>query len=185
MIMKTTWNSAAAWLAAVLAAGVLAWAAPTESSVMGQLPAFMARTLDRESIHVPHGLPAERTLALITFRGTQKEQIEGWVAGLNLHEDRSISWLRMPVLNDPGSLAARSEIEDKLLRRYPARAERARLLPVFTNRDDFVRTAGLRSTDQVYAVVINRQGEVLARAEGGFDAGKAQNLRETLQQRGD
>jgi hypothetical protein len=30
-------------------------------------------------------------------------------------------------------------------------------------------------------VVINRQGEVLARAEGAFDAAKADKLRETLQ----
>ena len=86
----------------------------------------------------------------------------------------------MPVLNDPGSSVARSVIETKLLRHYTADAERARLLPVFTDRDQFVRSVGLRGTDQVYAVVINRQGEVLARAEGAFDADKALNLRETL-----
>lgn len=183
--MKTTWTSATAWLAAVVVALLLAWGAPNESSVMGQLPAFMARTLDRRAIDVPQGLPAERTLALITFRSAQKEHIDGWVAGLKLHDDPSIAWLRMPVLNDPGSSAARSEIENKLLRRYPALAERARMMPVFTNRDDFVRSAALPGTDQVYAVVINRQGEVLARAEGRFDADKAHNLRETLQQRSD
>ena len=182
--MKTTWTSAAAWLLAALTAAALAWAAPNEASVMGRLPAFMARTLDRQAVNVPDGLPAERTLALITFRSTQKDHIDGWVTGLNLKDDPSITWLRMPVLNDPGSVAGRSAIENKLLSRYPADAERARMMPVFTNRDDFARSAGLSGTDQVYAVVVNRQGEVLARAEGVFDADKAQNLRETLQQRG-
>jgi hypothetical protein len=35
----------------------------------------------------------------------------------------------------------------------------------------------------VYAVVVNRQGDVLARVEGQFDPCKAQALRETLQAR--
>ena len=183
--MKTTWTSTVAWLLAACAALFLAWASPNETSVMGQLPPFMARTLDRQAIDVPGGLPAERTLALITFRGTQKAHIDGWVTGLNLGQDPSITWLRMPVLKDPGSVAGRSAIEDKLLSRYPGDAERARMMPVFTaNRDDFVRSAALNGTEQVYAVVVNRRGEVLARAEGMFDANKAQNLRETLQQAG-
>ncbi len=180
--MKTTWTSTFAWLLAASAAFALAWASPNESSVMGQLPAFMARTLDRQAVHVPAGLPAERTLALIAFRSAQKEHIDGWVTGLNLRQDNSIAWLRMPVLNDPGSAAGRSAIENKLLNHYPADDERARMMPVFTNRDEFVRSAALNGTDQVYAVVVNRRGEVLARAEGMFDAVKAQNLRETLQQ---
>lgn len=179
--MKTTWTSTFAWLLAVVAALALAWAAPNETSVMGRLPAFMARTLDRQPVRVPDGLPGERTLALITFPGGQPAHIEGWVQGLNLRDDPSIHWLRMPVLDDPGSVAGRRNIENRLLRNYPADAERARMAPVFTNPDHFVRSAGLNGTDQVYAVVINRHGEVLARAEGMFDADKAQNLRETLQ----
>jgi hypothetical protein len=182
--MTSTWASTLAWLLAACTALALAWAAPNEASVMGQLPAFVARTLDRQPVHVPRGLPAERTLALIAFGGAQKEHIDGWVTGLNLRQDSSIAWLRMPVLNDPGSIDARNAIENKLLKHYPAKDERARLMPVFTNRDDFVRSAGLHDTDQVYAVVVNRRGEVLARAAGVYDAVKAQNLRETLQQAG-
>ena len=182
--MNTTWTSTTAWLLAACTALALAWATPSHSSVMGRLPAFIGQTLDRQRVNVPDGLPAERTLALITFRGTQKPHIDGWVQGLNLGQDNSIAWLRMPVVNDPGSLAGRNEIENKLLSRYPAPAERARMVPVFTDRDQFVRSAGLNGTDQVYAVVVNRQGDVLARAEGAFDTAKAQNLRETLQQRG-
>ena len=59
-----------------------------------------------------------------------------------------------------------------------------RLVPVFTDRDQFIRSAGLAGTDQVYAVVINREGDVLARAGGEFDADKASSLRETLRQSG-
>ena len=57
-------------------------------------------------------------------------------------------------------------------------------MPVFTDRADFVRAAGLVTTDQSYAVVLNRRGEVLARVEGQFDAEKARTLRETLHSHG-
>jgi hypothetical protein len=178
--MKTTWTSALIWLLTLGAALVLAWVAPNERRVMGHVPAVTARTLDQQSISLPDGLPAERTLALIAFRATHREQVDSWIQGLNLNNDTSIVWLRMPVLNDPGSAAGRAAVETRLLRRHPSAAERARLVPVFIDRDYFVRSAGLNGTDQVYAVVLNRKGEVLARAEGMFDTNKAENLRETL-----
>ena len=59
-------------------------------------------------------------------------------------------------------------------------AEWARLLPAFVDRTSFIRAAGLTNTRASYAVVLNQRGEVLARAEGHFDADKAQALRETL-----
>ena len=78
-------------------------------------------------------------------------------------------------------LARRAELQDKLLARYPSGVDRAALMPVFTDRDAFLRVAALDNHDQVYVLVLNRQGEILARAEGRFDAAKAEALRETLQ----
>ena len=170
-----------AWLAAAGLAVALAWVAPSETRVMGRLPAFMAHTLMRQPVAVPEGLPADRTLALVSFQRGQRAQVESWIQGLNLRNDPSIAWMRMAVRDDPGTLTGRAAVESKLLRHYPDDAERARLLPVFTDRASFVRAAGLNGTNQAYAVVVNRQGEVLARVEGQFDPDKAQTLRETLQ----
>lgn len=179
--MKRTMSYLGVWLVAAGIALALAFAAPNESSVMGRLPAFMSQTLLRQPVTVPEGLPSDRTLALITFKRGQHAQAESWIQGLNLRNDSSIAWMRMPVLNDPGTLTGRSAVERKLLQHYPDETERARLIPVFTDRASFVRSAGLNGTTQVYAVVVNRQGEILARVEGQFDPDKAQTLRETLQ----
>ncbi|MDB5964049.1 MAG: hypothetical protein JWQ72_549 [Polaromonas sp.] len=168
------------WLGAAAFAVVLAAASPSESSVMGYLPAFMSRTLAREPVVVPQGLPSDRTLALVTFGRAQRPQAESWIQGLNLNHDSSIAWMRMPVLNDPGTPGGRDAAETRLLQSYPAPAERARLVPVFMDRAAFVRAAGLNGVDQFYAVVVNRRGEVLAKVEGQYDADKAQTLRETL-----
>lgn len=178
--MKSTTSYTFAWLGAAALAFGLAFASPNEASVMGRLPSIMAQTLNQKPVLVPEGLTAERTLALITFQKGQRPQIDSWIQGLNLNSDTSIAWLRMPVVSDPGTAKGRNAVENKLLQHYQADAERARLVPVFTDPDNFVRSAGLNGPDQAYAVVINRQGDVLARVEGKFDADKAQTLRETL-----
>jgi hypothetical protein len=172
------------WSIAVSVALGLALASPTDSSVMGEIPTFNAVTLSQQSMTVPAGLPQDRMLALIGFKKAHHAQLQSWVDGLNLHGDTSIAWVRMPVIEDPGTREGRHAVEDKLLRRYPDESERAKLLPAFVDRAQFMRAAGLRNTDTPYAVVLNRQGDVLARVEGKYDPDKAGRLLETLQQGG-
>ncbi|HUR90530.1 MAG TPA: hypothetical protein VMZ74_15710 [Ramlibacter sp.] len=169
-----------AWLAAAGVALALALAGPDESNVMGRLPSFTAKRLDQQSLVLPGQLQAERTLALVAYTRHQREEVQSWIQGLDLQANSPIPWFRLSVVNDPGSDVARSEVEKKILARYPNASERARLVPVFTNREAFARAAGTSSIDHAAVLVIDRDGHVLARAEGPYDAAKAQALRETL-----
>jgi hypothetical protein len=182
---RTIWTPTLSWLAAASAALVLALAAPNEANVMGRLPTLFAKRLDQQPVVLPQQLPAERTLALVAYTRHQREEIQSWIRGLRLDEDSGIPWFRMSVLNDPGSESERSAIENRLLARHPSEADRSRLVPVFTDRDAFVRAAGISGTEHASVLVLNREGKVLARAEGRYDEAKAQALRETLLARGD
>lgn len=176
----TTVTTAFAWIvAAALSIGFAVWY-PTESSVMGQMPAHSTQTLTRTPVSLPAGLPSDRTLALVTFNKNQRVQADSWIDGMNLRNDSSISWVRIPVLGDLDTPDGRSDGEKRLLERYTVEAERARMLPMFMDKKSFARATGLSNTDQGYAVVLNREGEVLARVEGSFDPNKAELLRETL-----
>jgi hypothetical protein len=178
--MNRTTVTSLAWVAAAgLGVGLALWY-PTEASVMGQLPAHSTQSLNRTPVSLPEGLPSDRTLALVTFNRNQRSQADSWIEGLNLKNDTSISWVRIPVLGENSTPDGRSDAENRLLGRYTADEERARMLPMFVDKASFARATGLKSTDQGYAVVLNRQGEVLARVEGPFDSDKAQLLRETL-----
>lgn len=181
---KTIWTPTLAWIAAALSALVLAVAAPSELSVMGRLPSLKAKRLDQQPISLPSGLAANRTLALIAFHSSQRGEIDSWIEGMHLNQDRAIAWIRMPVLEDPGSARTRGEIENRLLERHISNGERARLVPVFTDREAFTRAAGLSGTEHASVLVVNRHGTVLARAEGLFDEEKGRALRETLLARG-
>jgi hypothetical protein len=157
---------------------MLAVAAPSESNLMGRLPFPTAQRLV-----APSGLGAGRTLALVGFSSSQRHEIRSWIEGLRLNQDSGIAWVKMPVIKDPGSEDARLDVERKLVAKHDAAGQRVRVVPVFTNQDEFVRAAGLSGTEHASVLVLNREGMVLARASGQFDETKAQALRETLGQR--
>lgn len=185
--MKTTTvlTPTLAWLGAAGIALALAFAAPDEVNVMGRLPTIHAKRLDQQPLQLPAQLPAERSLALVAYTKHQRDEVQSWVHGMQLEADSAIPWFRLSVLNDPGSESERSAAEQRLLKHYPHASERARLVPVFTNRDAFARAAGVSGTQHAAVLVVDRNGRVLARAEGAYDATKAQALRETLLARAD
>ena len=176
--MKPIWTYPLAWFAVVVAAFVLAVATPRESGALGHLPAAVGQELEQKRAALALG--DARFLALVTFHRGQRQDVESWISGLKLNQDPSISWIRMPVVNDPGDPARRAAAEDRLLARYTSAKERTNLLPVFTDREAFVRLAGLRGIEHAYVLVINQSGEVLARVAGEFDEAKAQTVRDTL-----
>ena len=179
--MKTSWMNTLTWFAIVMLALMLAVIGPKESSVMGKLPRFgsnSAPSLEPEKM--APAFSADRTLALITFSTKHRPDAESWISGLQLQKDSSISWVRMPVLNDPGDASIRDAMEVRVRSHYAQEPGRGNLLPVFANRNAFVQSAGLNDTEHAYVLVLNRQGEVLARVAGRFDEAKAEALRETL-----
>ena len=178
--MNSIWIQVLAWLGAVTVALVLAFAGPNESTLMGRLPTLNAKRLNQQPIALPQGLPAGRTLALVAFERGHRGEVESWIKGMQLRENDSIAWLKMPVLDDPGSESARNAIENRILARHSALVDRARLVPVFTNRDAFIRAAGMTGADHAWVLVIGRDGQVLARVEGEYTEEKGQALRETL-----
>ena len=178
--MKPIWIQLLAWLAAVTVALLLAFAAPNESTLMGRMPAMNAKRLNQQAIALPEGLPAGRTLALVAFQRGHRGEIESWIKGMELREDGPIEWLKIPVLDDPGSESARSDIEQRIRARHSALVDQSRLVPVFTNREAFIRAAGLSSSDHAWVLVIGRDGQVLARVEGEYTQEKGQALRQTL-----
>lgn len=169
---QTLWTPTVAWLAAAMGALILAGVTPSETTMMGRLPSGAVQRLG------PPGVPSDRVLALVGFDRSHRGEINSWIEGLRLHEDRSIPWVKMPVLDDPGNEAARQAMEGRIRANHDLPAQR--LVPVFTDRGQFIRAAGLSGGDHASVLVLDRDGQVLARAEGQFDPARATAIRETL-----
>jgi hypothetical protein len=175
--MKPIWTYPQTWLVVVLAAALLAFAVPRAHPPLGRLPPDIGHKLDRVPIAAVR--EDERIIVLVTFRRDQRQVAEDWINGLKLRE-RAVVWVRMPVVDDPGSADLRAQAEGHLMARYANPAERDNLVPLVTDRAMFVQATGLRDTSQAHVLVINRRGEVLARVAGEFDANKAATVMDTV-----
>ena len=174
----TSRGSFALWVGAASAAVALGLVAPNESGLMGQLPPLAAKARDQSSMTLPQELPAERTLALLVFKQDQKEEARSWIEGMGLRKDPNIPWLKMRVVPaEAGPVALAMESSGRPL---PAGLRADRLLSVSTDTGRLVQAMGLSNTDHAQVVVLGRDGQVLAKAQGAYDADKARALMETL-----
>ncbi|HWI83550.1 hypothetical protein [Ramlibacter sp.] len=169
------WTPTLAWLAAAMGALMLAVVTPSETNLMGRLPSPAAQRLGQ-----PAGPHTDRVLALVGFDRSHRGEINSWIRGLRLDQDDAINWVKMPVLNDPGTEDERRAVEGRIRASHRGTPQGSRVVPVFIDRDQFIRAAGLSGMAHASVLVIDRDGQVLARAEGQYDPDRASALRETL-----
>ncbi len=180
--MKPIWNSPLTWIGIATLAVALAVASPRESGILGKLPEQIGHFLGHRQQPMATAAEEQRMLVLVSFHRDHRRDIESWIDGLSLYQDRSIAWIRMPVVQDAvGDPTVRAAAESRLLARYVTPQERENLIPVFIDREMFLRSTGLPHEQSAYVLVIKRSGEVLARIPGAFDPAKAQTVREALQ----
>jgi hypothetical protein len=179
-MIRKVWTPVLGWVAAIGAAFALAIAAPSESSLLGKLPILQGKRLhDSTPVTLPQAFTSDRTIAIVVFKKSQQDEAQRWVDGMGLEQDASIAWVRLPVFKD-GDETVRRTKEEQLLARYPSTVDRSRMVAVFTDKEALVRAAGLETTDHASVLVLDRQGNVLAKAQGEFDPAKAQALRQTV-----
>jgi hypothetical protein len=140
-----------------------------------KMSAVEAETLSEKSLVLPRDLPGEKTLILIAFARKQQTNIDTWINGMNLKEAK-FAWIETPVI-DPFYGLFSGFIQRGMRKGIPDSADRERTVTIFTSRVEFLKSMGLpESTDNIYAVVVDRSGNVLSKAEGDYSATKAETL---------
>jgi hypothetical protein len=134
-----------------------------------------AETLSEKALVLPRDLPSEKTVILIAFARKQQINIDTWINGMNLKEAK-FAWIETPVI-DPFYGLFSGFIQRGMRKGIPDSADRERTVTIFTSRVEFLKSMGLpESTDSIYAVVVDRAGNVLSKAEGNYSAVKAEAL---------
>jgi hypothetical protein len=144
-------------------------------STIPKMSTVEAETLSEKALILPRDLPGEKTLILIAFARKQQSNIDTWINGMNLKEAK-FAWIETPVI-DPFYGFFSGFIQRGMRKGIPDSADRERTVTIFTSRIEFLKSMGLpESTDNIYAVVVDRSGNVLSKAEGDYTAMKAETL---------
>lgn len=152
----------------------------TSGSLAQQFPNIDTKDLNGRSLNLPADFNANRALLLIAFEQEQQTQINTWLPlAEELENQGRAKFYELPVLPSALRLVG-GMIENGMRSGIPSQATRAKTLTLYTNVTRFRKNLGLGGKNQIYAVVIDRQGRVLAVQSGTYSSAKADQIRAAL-----
>ena len=150
---------------------------------MAYFPKIEAQNLNKEPITLPDDLRGNPALVLVAFKQRQQSNINTWlgmiptieegIPGVRVIETPTISSLKWGWMSGFIDGGMRSGIPDQ--------AARERTITLYINVGAFRKALGLGTTDLIYAVLLDAEGEVIAIEEGEYEPSKLQRLVEALQ----
>jgi hypothetical protein len=138
----------------------------------GVMPIVTAESLDSIAVTFPKDLPSEPTIVLIGFEFDHQVKMDEWVAKMNLKADRR-EWIQIHLINRFYGLI-RGFINSRKRPYFRDAYARARVVPIYSNIEEFLRAMGLpESTKEPYVLVVQPSGKVLHYEQGDYSLEKA------------
>lgn len=155
-------------------------AATSATASAQQFPTIATKDLNGRSLNLPADFNANRALLLIAFKQEQQTQINAWLPfAQKLEKAGQAKFYELPTL--PSALRLMGGlIENGMRSGIKSKATRAKTLTLYTNVNRFRKSLGLGGKNQIYAVLIDRQGRVLAVQSGTYSSAKAKKIRAAL-----
>jgi hypothetical protein len=166
--------------AALIAALVLTCGCSSNAAdTAGFMPQIKAESLAEVAITLPQGLPAPRTLVMMGFEFDHQKVMDAWLEKMNLRQEQR-PWVQLHGISRGYGLIS-GFINSRKRPFFTDPYQRERVIPVYTDVDAMLMAMGLpQSRKAVYLAVVKRDGQVMAWAQGEYDANQAQSLREAL-----
>jgi hypothetical protein len=152
-------------------------AQPGSTQKPAVFPPVTSYNLSRDRLNLPKDFAAPLDLLLISFQPEQLGQIQTWMPiaeGLQ-HTNFNFRWYRLPVSGRENFIfrwwdnaSMRSDESDP--ETWPW------IVPLYVDKEMFRHTLQIPSEKQVTALLVNRQGQVLWRAEGPLTPDKRNAL---------
>lgn len=172
----TTLGRSAGSISARAAAAACLTLAPV-AAFAGAPVHFQVTDLNGVTTEIPAGLPQARSLLLLGFRHDDHAALDAWRDGLGL-SSHEVDWFETPVIG-VGNGMIRGMITRGMRGQVTGAADRARFAPAFADAAAIAQQLGVES-GRPAAVVIDRNGRVLAHVSGAFDPAAAAILMHAL-----
>jgi hypothetical protein len=140
-----------------------------------RFPAVTGRSLLGAELSLPRDFPAERTLAVVAFRQWHQARVDRWIARAvadgvpptprGLPGVLPTAVVELPVLAT-GWRPIRRFIDGGMTAGIGDPDVLARTITVYTDVGRFQRSLAIRGSEEVHALVVTRDGTILARGSG-------------------
>jgi hypothetical protein len=148
-----------------------------------RFPEVQASNLEDRAFVLPRDFKGDSNLVFIAFQREQQEQVDTWLKEMKRFEeiDPRFHYYELPTIDKLNSLS-RWFINSGMRRGIPDKDARARTITLYIDKKPFEQALNLPNEKTIYALLVDRSGNVLWRADGVFDETKAESLRQALTQ---
>jgi len=147
-----------------------------------QFPTVSGSNLHRKTLTLPQDFEGEFNLVLIAFQQWQQTQVDTWIPFAKQLEDAhpGLWYYELPTIRQLNVLA-RTFINEGMRAGLPDPVVRERTITLYLDKDEFRQALQLPHEDHIYVLLLDRQGQVLWRAEGAFTPEKGGSLKTRLE----
>jgi hypothetical protein len=149
-----------------------------------QFPSVMGFNLQRKKLSLPEAFEGELNLVFVAFQQWQQSQVDTWIPfARQLEETHStVRYYELPTIQRLNVLA-RTFINEGMRAGIPDPVARERTITLYLDKNTFREALQLPREDDIYVLLLDRQGQVLWRAEGAFTVDKGDSLAAILRGR--
>jgi hypothetical protein len=148
-----------------------------------QFPAVTGSNLQRRKLELPGELEGDLNLVLIAFQQWQQSQVDTWMPfARQLEKDHpGFRTYELPTIQQLNPLA-RTFINEGMRAGIPDPTTRERTITLYLDKNAFRKALQLSSEENIYALLLNREGQVLWRAEGAYSRERGESLAAAVQE---
>ncbi len=147
----------------------------------GVFPVIAAETLRERKVRLPDELKGERNLLLVAYEREQQQDVDTWLAVLDTFalKPPAFAYYELPTISS-GMRWMRAVIDGGMRQGIPDRAQRDRTITLYLDVDWFRTQIGTADRDDIAALLVDREGTILARWFGRYDEAAGAQLRAAL-----
>ena len=146
-------------------------------------PTIHASNLERRAFRLPSDFEGERNLVLIAFERDQQENVQTWMPEVKrlLRTYPKLRFYELPAIRR-GNPLFRSWIDNAMRAGIPDRETREQTITLYLDKSAFREALGLPHEQNIYALLVDRTGRILWRADGLCTPEKMRDLERVLQE---
>ena len=146
-----------------------------------QFPVVTSANLSRRGFTLPADFEGDVNVLLIAFQRWHQRAVDTWIPFVRqleqAHDD--VRYYELPVIQRMNVLG-RTFINEGMRAGIPDRVARARTITLYVDKPAFRRALELPHEEDIYVLLVDREGRVLWRAEGAFTPEKGESLAAAL-----
>jgi hypothetical protein len=149
-----------------------------------QFPSLTGSNLLRSKLRLPEDFEGELNLVFVAFQQWQQDQVDTWLPFARQSEltNPQMRYYELPTIRRLNPLA-RTFINEGMRAGIPDSTARERTITLYVDKDDFRQALQLPREDDIYVLLLDRQGQVIWREEGAYAPNKAESLTKVLEER--